>query len=106
MKKAPNIVIKGLRAEHGESQEDCAKIIGKSAVTYRNKEKGRISFDLDEVAALFKHWGIDFSYLDWFFLLKIFAEREKGGVKTAKGYVYHNDEIAKFFEKWKGKELP
>ena len=28
------------------------------------------------------------------------------GVKTAKGYVYHNDEIAKFFEKWKGKELP
>lgn len=28
------------------------------------------------------------------------------GVKTAKGYVYHNDEIAKLFEKWKGKELP
>ena len=28
------------------------------------------------------------------------------GVKTAKGYVYHNDEIAKFIEKWKGKELP
>lgn len=66
MKKAPNIVIKGLRAEHGESQEDCAKIIGKSVVTYRNKEKGRISFDLDEVAALFKHWGVDFSYLDFF----------------------------------------
>ena len=64
MKKAPNIVIKGLRAEHGESQKDCAKIIGKSVVTYRNKEKGKISFDLDEVAALFEHWGIDFSYLD------------------------------------------
>lgn len=28
------------------------------------------------------------------------------GVKTAKGYVYHNDEIALFFENWKGKELP
>lgn len=67
MKKALNIIIKGLRAEHGESQEDCAKIISKSAVTYRNKEKGRISFDLDEVAALFKHWDIGFSYLDLFF---------------------------------------
>lgn len=83
MKKAPNIVIKGLRAEHGESQEDCAKIIGKSVVTYRDKEKGKISFNLDEVAALFKHWGVDFSYLDWFFLLKNFAECEKGGVNNA-----------------------
>lgn len=28
------------------------------------------------------------------------------GTKTAKGYVYHNDEITKLFEDYRGKDLP
>lgn len=28
------------------------------------------------------------------------------GVKTAKGYVYHNDEVTRLFDNYEGKEFP
>ena len=49
-------VFKALRAKHGETQEDCAKLIGKSLPTYRNKENGIAPFSIEEAFTLLEHW--------------------------------------------------
>lgn len=51
--------IMGLRAEHGETQSDVAKVLNISVTTYQNREWGLSDFKASELIALAEHWGVD-----------------------------------------------
>lgn len=46
-----------LRKEKNVTQEELADLIGKSIVTYRNKERSRVPFDSDEMFIISKFFG-------------------------------------------------
>lgn len=48
--------IKMLRVKHNMSQEEAAKIINVTRVSYRNKESGKGEFKFNEIDQLFKAW--------------------------------------------------
>jgi len=55
--------IKGLRAEHDETQSDVAELLGISITTYQNKEWGLTEFKPSELKTLSDHWGVDIKEL-------------------------------------------
>ena len=48
--------IRGLRAEHGETQNDIAKLLNINTSSYQNKEWGITEFKPSELKALADHW--------------------------------------------------
>lgn len=55
--------IKGLRAEHDETQQDVAALLDISVTTYQNKEWGLTEFKPSELKTLAEHWNIEISDL-------------------------------------------
>lgn len=51
--------IKGLRAEHGETQSDVAELLGIHVSSYQNKEWGLTEFKPSELKTLADHWNVD-----------------------------------------------
>lgn len=51
--------IKGLRAEHAETQNDVAKLLNINASSYQNKEWGITEFKPSELKTLADHWEVD-----------------------------------------------
>lgn len=45
----PLLKLKGLRAEHALTQDECAKLLGVTTATYNRKENGVTPFDVREV---------------------------------------------------------
>ena len=56
--------LKGLRATYGLTQNDMAKILGISFVSYNQKEKGKQDFTLKEAKTIAKYFqtSIDFIF--------------------------------------------
>lgn len=48
-------VIRTLRIKHNMSQDDAARVLGITRVSYANKELGKTKFDIREVMQLFKY---------------------------------------------------
>lgn len=49
-----------LRAEHGLTQEEMAKIVGVSAKTYATKENGTSVFMVPEAIRILRHFNVKF----------------------------------------------
>jgi putative transcriptional regulator len=55
--------IRGLRAEHNETQKDIADILGIHISSYQSKEWGISEFKPSELKTLADRWGVDISDL-------------------------------------------
>ena len=51
--------LKGLMAEHGDRQEDIAKLLNINVTTLNFKLQGKREFKFSEVVALSQHYGVD-----------------------------------------------
>lgn len=58
--------LKGLMAEHGETQQDIAKLLGITATAFAKKMKQPSRFKFDEVKILSQHYKVDINiFLKW-----------------------------------------
>jgi DNA-binding XRE family transcriptional regulator len=55
--------IKGLRAEHGETQAETANVLDIHVSSYQLKEWGLVEFKPSELKALADHWEVDIKEL-------------------------------------------
>lgn len=55
--------IKGLMREHGETQADLAKVIGKSEATVQNYLAGKTEMTCRILGDITKHYGVPFGDL-------------------------------------------
>ena len=51
--------LKGLMAEHGDRQEDIAKLLDINITTVKNNLSGKSDFKFSEVQVLAKHFNVD-----------------------------------------------
>ncbi|GKS80696.1 hypothetical protein LPAF129_03810 [Ligilactobacillus pabuli] len=51
-------ILTGIRKEHGELQDDLAKMLNISTAAYRNKEQGKTQFKMDEMFKIADHYNV------------------------------------------------
>lgn len=56
--------IKAIRVDMGKTQQEFADVIGKTLVTYCNKENGKTNFTFSEVEAISNYSGIPLKNID------------------------------------------